>query len=289
MFLDEEIAKRIGKKGSENSIVYYNGVYNGERITAVLPSSMEEKFYAVAECLLVSDLAVVSTKKVDRLFGEVAVGCALSKKHVLFTDDNDVSAMLKGISLENPEVISENRISEAIATYKTAQGGACRIDIDKAFPVSGIGTVVLGIVTRGAVKVHDRLYLTNGTEAIVRSIQSNDIDVQEAGRGTRVGLALKGIKPEDVRKGDVLVPEKPEPKRFVSGELKTIGFEREEIGEGSAYGFVSNFAYTDAVVRSFSNGKIELGFERDIFAEPGDEFLLIRNRSPRIFAAGRIS
>ncbi|MFH1697130.1 MAG: hypothetical protein ABH854_04475, partial [Candidatus Diapherotrites archaeon] len=43
-----------------------------------------------------------------------------------------------------------------------------------------------------------------GKECAVRSIQAHDRDVPEAGCPTRVGLAVKGISPDDVKRGSIL-------------------------------------------------------------------------------------
>lgn len=75
--------------------------------------------------------------------------------------------------------------------------------IDRAFTVKGVGTVALGFVLSGSVKVHDQLRPipgAEGTRADVKGIQVNDVDFESAGRGIRVGLSLRGVEPEDLEK-----------------------------------------------------------------------------------------
>ncbi|EQD58942.1 elongation factor Tu domain 2 protein, partial [mine drainage metagenome] len=85
-----------------------------------------------------------------------------------------------------------------------ANGLGVKIVIDKAFPVKGVGDVALGIVRSGTVKVHDALMHNSGKQVIVRHLQSQDIDIESAGAGTRVGIAMKGIESSEIKKGDTL-------------------------------------------------------------------------------------
>ncbi len=50
-----ELASFIGKKGSENSITFYNRSIDGNVITVLTPTSIEDKFYALSEILTVSE------------------------------------------------------------------------------------------------------------------------------------------------------------------------------------------------------------------------------------------
>ena len=69
------------------------------------------------------------------------------------------------------------------------------------FTVKGVGTVALGFVLSGTVRVHDQLRPIPGPanlRADVRGIQVNDVDFDSAGRGIRVGLSLRGVEPSDL-------------------------------------------------------------------------------------------
>ena len=202
---DDGLADYIGKKGSENSITFYNRKINEDVIVGLMPSSLEEKFYALPQSFLIADQIVVSTKSIDRLFGEVLIGCALLNKKVIFTKDNDIAKLISGITLDKLSFADREELLNMILSSKPeGKNEDTRVDMDKAFNVKGVGVVALGIVTKGTVKVHDVLYHNSGKTATVRSIQSQDQDVKEAAKGTRVGLALKGIDENEMQKGDVL-------------------------------------------------------------------------------------
>ncbi len=75
--------------------------------------------------------------------------------------------------------------------------------MDRAFTVKGVGTVALGFVLSGKVSIHDQLRPTpgpSGLRADVKGIQVNDVDLDSAGRGIRVGLSLRGVEPRDLER-----------------------------------------------------------------------------------------
>ena len=131
-----------------------------------MPSSLEEKFHALPQCLLMGEQTIVSTKSLDKFFGEVLIACSLLDKPVIFTKDNDISNFLKSVKLEKHEFADmENILNDVIKNKNTANtDDTKRIDIDRAFNVKGIGTVVLGVVTKGTVKVHDTLFHNSGKQ-----------------------------------------------------------------------------------------------------------------------------
>jgi len=77
--------------------------------------------------------------------------------------------------------------------------------VDHSFSVKGVGEVILGFVKEGVVRKYDKLMLLPAKkEAIVRSIQMQDEEYDEAEAGSRVGLALKGATVDELKRGSVL-------------------------------------------------------------------------------------
>lgn len=285
VLLDNTIASSIGKKGSENSITYYNGTYNGEHISMLTPTSIEDKVHAVAESILLSEQVVIGTQNINKFFGEVVLACSLTDKRILITKDSDVSDLLKGVDLKDATLVERDNLLNGILSYTPKQNpGDSRVDIDKAFNVKGIGLVVLGIVTRGAVNVHDKMVLTSGKEVMVKSIQSNDVDITSATTNTRVGLAIKGATAGEISKGDLLSKEHIAPSSDIHVDVHQIKIRNEEIKPGNSYSMVSNFSYTNATVINTDDTSIHLRADRPVPLEVGDKIMLIRNNTPRIFA-----
>ncbi|MGC9099607.1 MAG: hypothetical protein ACP5HW_03640 [Candidatus Micrarchaeia archaeon] len=285
---DKELASFIGKKGSENSIVFYNRIYNDNVIVALMPSSLEDKVYGLAQSMLLSTQIVISTSNIDKNFGETLVAAGLLEKRVLFTNENEIGNLAKSAGIDAYEICSKEELLDKITEFKPKQdlaNGAKRVDIDKSFVVKGVGSVLLGIVTSGSISVHDTLKHSSGKDVFIRSIQSQDRDIETAPIYTRVGLAVKGIDAEEVEKGDILSSNAVKPEANLKAKLKVSDVVKEEIKEGNTYGFAINFSYTSAIIEQ-TGSAFGLKLDRPVPFEKGDQFFLIRQKQPRLFASG---
>ncbi len=287
--IDQSLAEFIGKKSSENGITFYNRkAPDGSAITVLVPTNPSEKFYSVAESILVSDQILLSTKNIDKEFGEVLIASSLSEKHVIITRENDISTLLTGNILKDFEIANREEVLEKIISHTQGKNiSKKRVDIDKAFPVKGIGTVVLGVVTEGTILQHDKLFHSSGKEIEIKSIQSQDIDLREAGEGARVGLGLKGIEHDEIEKGSILSSKKPVQIQKFLAKLNKSSFAKEDISSQKSYLVVMNFSHSNARVHE-KDGLYEISLEKTLPVFEGDKFFLIRNSPPRIFASGAV-
>ncbi|MCG7432918.1 selenocysteine-specific translation elongation factor [Kocuria indica] len=83
-----------------------------------------------------------------------------------------------------------------------------RLWIDRAFTISGAGTVITGTLTAGTLHTGDRLILRGRAgkqEVTVRSIQSQNDSVARIGPTHRVAVNLRGTSKDAIHRGDVLV------------------------------------------------------------------------------------
>jgi selenocysteine-specific translation elongation factor len=287
--LDISLAELLGKKGSQNGITFYNRKEKGKNVVALAPSSIDDKFYALAESILIADQVVVSTADIGKLFGEVAVACSLIKRRMIFTDENVDKKMLGSVGITDYSVASRETLLNEILSFKHyVTEGETRIDLDKCFPVKGVGVVALGVVKSGVVHKHDKLYHSSGRQVEVRSIQSHDDDVDSADYGTRVGLALKGIEANEVDKGDLLTTSNIGEKNMIEVELKLASINKEHLQKGIKYALVSNFTYVYATVEKVDGTRVTLKLDTNASMVKGDELLLIRDASPRVFASGKV-
>lgn len=77
--------------------------------------------------------------------------------------------------------------------------------VDRAFPVSGFGTVVTGTAYRGVLRLGEEVdVLPSGKRAKVRGLQVHGHAVDEAWAGQRVAVNLSGIGVEELQRGDVV-------------------------------------------------------------------------------------
>ncbi|HEY3906067.1 MAG TPA: selenocysteine-specific translation elongation factor [Streptosporangiaceae bacterium] len=80
-----------------------------------------------------------------------------------------------------------------------------RIWVDRAFSITGAGTVVTGTLPAGQVRRGDELLLTPAQRTVrVRSLQSLGADVPEVAGVARVALNLRGIEADQVGRGMAL-------------------------------------------------------------------------------------
>ena len=89
--------------------------------------------------------------------------------------------------------------------------------IDKVYNIKGVGCVVSGSIKYGKVKVGDELLIgpfKNGEfkRVKVKSIEIHYLSIEEASEGYIVGIALKGINNNEVRRGMVLCDSMLDPK-----------------------------------------------------------------------------
>src|SRR4051794_9063363 len=90
------------------------------------------------------------------------------------------------------------------AEHRSA-GGPVRLPVDRSFTLRGIGTVVTGTLWSGTVQAGDRLSLEPGSREVrVRSVEVHDEQVEAAGAGQRVALALAGVERRQVARGDTV-------------------------------------------------------------------------------------
>ena len=83
--------------------------------------------------------------------------------------------------------------------------GRPRLPIDRAFTISGFGTVVTGTLVDGVLSVGDQVAIEpGGLSARIRGLQSHKKKVASAEPGTRTAVNLSGVSPDDLARGMVL-------------------------------------------------------------------------------------
>jgi len=79
-----------------------------------------------------------------------------------------------------------------------------RIPIQEVYSISGVGTVPVGRVETGKLKVGDKIvFMPPGKVGEVRSIEMHHERLDEALPGDNIGFNVRGVSKEDIRRGDV--------------------------------------------------------------------------------------
>ena len=130
----------------------------------------------------------------------------------------DVREFLDGTPYAGCEVVTVSArdgrgLDELLAALERAadraeagrRAGPARLPVDRVFPLKGIGTVVTGTLWAGEIRAGDALTVEpGGARAGVRSVQVHDHEAEVVRAGSRVGVNLRGLDRDDVRRGDWL-------------------------------------------------------------------------------------
>jgi len=82
-----------------------------------------------------------------------------------------------------------------------------RLPVQDVYTITGIGTVPVGRVETGKLKVGDKIvFMPGGKSGEVKSIEMHHESVQEAEPGDNVGFNVRGIDKNDIRRGEVAGP-----------------------------------------------------------------------------------
>ena len=82
-----------------------------------------------------------------------------------------------------------------------------RLPIDRAFTMSGFGTIITGTLVSGTIRKEDTLEMYPiGKECKIRSIQVHGQDKKECYAGQRVAINLSNVKKKEIKRGCVLAP-----------------------------------------------------------------------------------
>ncbi|OWP56250.1 MAG: GTPase [Thermoplasmatales archaeon B_DKE] len=206
-----EIIREIAKKGTESDITIYHRK-DGETVLTILsPTRFPEKMSSLTDSIYPADVVILGIDDINRDLGEVLIALDLMKKDrgfIILKDENKLSTVRKIISntvvskyefFRGPPV----ELASSIGSMKIMRGNeGTSVIIDHFFKVKSVGTVALGFVLKGTIAKHQNLYASSlDSQVQIRSIQMQDVDVDSAPAGSRVGLALKNIEIDDMERG----------------------------------------------------------------------------------------
>src|SRR3989338_533455 len=209
VFGDLEFFRKFGKQGTENDLLIRNQADSGNVVTYVAPNS--EKIQPVLQAAAMADYPVVVVNDITPEIGEVLMVLEESgfENGLIVTDfhEDKIKTMIREMKISAFEIAKkdENAVREKLMKIGIKRNDSPAIvPIDSYFPVKGVGTVVLGLVKSGKVKQYDKLVCYPARkEVVVKSMQSQDKDVKETEPGQRIGLALKGIEADELKRGHV--------------------------------------------------------------------------------------
>lgn len=290
-----KLGSSVGKTGTESDLRFWNKKDRELSLTAIAPIPYPERVVPFLQVAALCDFPVLVANALDSSFGEAVVAlAAMGKKGMLIVPDPTVAeraqnlahARLPGwVTLEWTGEESLRRFRGFLPGVLVPReaAGPCTVVLDHAFSVRGVGTVALGFVRRGTLRVHDALRLVPlEREVLVRSIQRFDEDQTEAPPGSRVGVALKGVEADEIERGFVLTRDASVTAR---PEVALPGFRKGEFAKDpvepgtKGYHLVAGL-YPRPIVIMETAPTLRLQADRPVPIIPGEIAFLVVLRGP---------
>ncbi len=201
---------RIGKLGNKTDIaIYHYTTGSGLRLNLIDPIMYPDRVKPLSKSIGMSDVILLIVNDLDRLTGELMLVSVLAGKPLVVyselftkTDLKPYLGLAKGYEVFSDKIELFSHLEKYVPPKQTS----LKIFVDQVLQVKSVGTVLLGSVKSGGVKVHDDVrLLPSDVLTNIRSIQVHDHDVKSAEQGSRVGLAVKA-RYDDVKDTTLVVP-----------------------------------------------------------------------------------
>lgn len=295
-----EILNEFGKRGTLSDIVFYDRKLNDRIFTFIAPISFPDKIQTLPQVLNMADFVVLNITQLDKYIAEqiIAINSLDMRNgfllHSYDIDEQRLNQMIKGTAVENFKKIENLEIlkNEINNLHSNSREGDLLMPIDHSFDVKGVGTVLLGGIKQGKIKVYDKLrILPSNKEALIKSIQMHDDPVDESSSPSRVGLAVKGVSPRDIERGDIICSGEDTIK-IANTEILVTDFSKNkyyngEITDTQTY-LLSVGLQIKPVKILINNSKILLSLEKPIAYYEKQKFLILKpdSKTTRIIAEG---
>jgi selenocysteine-specific translation elongation factor len=293
----QDIAAEFGKKGTETDLTLYDRKESNIIKTWVAPSGFPDKIQPLLQAINLAEYVIFHVDKLDKFTGEQIIALDLLKKekgilsHTFDVDESKLNMMIKGTVVERYVKVESDKIKEEMYKLEPITNyDPSEMVIDHCFYVKGVGTVILGKVTNGTVKQYDNLKLyPAGIDVLIKSIQMHDDPVNESICPARVGLAVKGAKPDEVGRGDVISQEGAvDVKTEVSLDFQKSPFYKNDIAENQ--GCLVSIGLQIKAAKFSSISPLKLTFEKPIVCKKGQIAVILKPESStiRILGSGTI-
>ena len=293
----QDLASEFGKKGTESDLTLYDRKESDIIKTWVIPNGFPEKIQPLFQAINLAEYVIFHVDKLDKFTGEQIIALDSLKKekgilsHTFDVDESKLNMMIKGTVVENYTRVDQDKIKEEMNTLEPiTNDNPAELLIDHCFDVKGVGTVILGKVTNGTIKQYDNLKLyPHNIDVLIKSIQMHDDPVPESICPARVGLAVKGAKPDEVGRGDVIsVEDAVDIKTEIELDFEKNPFYKSEIAENQ--GCLVNIGLQIKAAKFSSITPLKLTFEKPIVCKKNDIAVILKPESTtiRILGSGKI-
>ncbi len=263
------------------------------------PMPQTREHLAILDLLGIADGAVVLSKA--DLVDEEWLGLV----------HEEVTELLSGTSMAHVPVVVASAVTaegmpelEASLERMVAEAplptdrGRPRLSVDRAFTLSGFGTIVTGTLRDGALEPGTAVELVPGPKsARTRSLQSHGRPVDVATPGRRTAVNLSGIEASAIERGDTLtLPGVYRPTGLVDAMLRLVEDAPTSIAHDDEVLVFHGAAESPAHVRLIGCREVapgeraacQLRLARPTVLVPGDRFIVRRPSPPATIGGGHI-
>ena len=297
--LRENTCKALAKKGTVDEIAFYNSSFQGKLVTCVDPVQFPQKVHSLVFALNLSNYCVLTANSLTPAVGECIVAADFLAKNGCIISENpeQFAPFVKNTALEQWKRFSsiDEARAEILAFEPKAAEGPAKGVVDHSFEVKGVGSVALGVMLRGTLKVHDKLTaFPSGKPVEVRSIQKQDRDVESADCWDRFGISMKGATSADVGKGDFLSTAQLKTVSQLDAEVEASKFLKEPIGKAEGretlhvcVGLQVVPCVVEGIVRPGAKTKCRVSLHKPLAFDAGDIALFLRLDAKALRVAGK--
>ena len=173
-----------------------------------------------------------------------------------------------------------------------------RLPVDRAFTMSGFGTVVTGTLSDGRFSVGDEVeILPSGISGRIRGLQTHKKKEDMAVPGSRTAINISGVNMEQINRGDVVAHvDQYHPTRRLDARLRLLKDVSNPVTHGQEVKFFVGASETIGTVRllgteelkSGEKGWIQLELREPVIAVRGDRYILRRPSPGETLGGGAI-
>jgi selenocysteine-specific elongation factor len=173
-----------------------------------------------------------------------------------------------------------------------------RLSIDRAFSISGFGTVVTGTLVDGSLHVGDEIGIyPQGLKGRIRGLQTHKEKIQTAVPGSRVAVNITGVDVDDIERGDVVAhPGTTSSTNRVDVQFELLDSVGQPIKHNQEVKLFIGAAQRIARVRLLAadelhpgqEGWLQLELDSPVVTARGDRYILRRPSPPATIGGGQV-
>jgi selenocysteine-specific translation elongation factor len=293
-----DLARELGKKGTTSDISIHDRKEGDTIMTWCIPMTYPDKIQSLVVAINIAEYAILNVSKLDKYLGEQIIALdhfSLLEGFILHSYDVDevqLKSALRNTRIKNYSFMSNlDELKHQMKRLKPkTKDGPLIVVVDHVFDVKGVGTVVLGVVKQGKVKISEEVMLYPQQKTLtIKSIQMHDDSVYEASSPARVGLALKGVTANDISRGDVISGSDDlfVASNMIPGSYSGNPYFTEQLSETETYLVSVDLQGKPAKIKLSNGGPPNIELVKPLVVSSKQDFVLLKPDAKGVRICGR--